>query len=281
MKEIMLKKSSVHIKTFDKWFWICSIVFVLLMGIICFFPYWLTGNGSERLNFRETGPIGDTIGGIMGPFIAMIASWLTFIAFWVQFKANQMQRADIAIERFEQRLFEMLNLLQITVNGTRAIHANNEFYLKNKNEYVGREVFQYIYNERPYVIDWSHSYYYNGLQELFANKELDAGLKEYLSDDSVRDLDNYFRLLYRILKSIDNMDKLSRDEKYEYCCIVRATLSRYELLVLFYNCLSTNGIEKFKPLVEKYAIFNNLRIDELGKEEHRDLYKQSAYEYEP
>ncbi len=277
----MLKKSSVHIKTFDKWFWICSIVFVLLMGIICFFPYWLTGNGSERLNFRETGPIGDTIGGIMGPFIAMIASWLTFIAFWVQFKANQMQRADIAIERFEQRLFEMLNLLQITVNGTRAIHANNEFYLKNKNEYVGREVFQYIYNERPYVIDWSHSYYYNGLQELFANKELDAGLKEYLSDDSVRDLDNYFRLLYRILKSIDNMDKLSRDEKYEYCCIVRATLSRYELLVLFYNCLSTNGIEKFKPLVEKYAIFNNLRIDELGKEEHRDLYKQSAYEYEP
>lgn len=277
----MLKKSSVHIKTFDKWFWICSIVFVLLMGIICFFPYWLTGNGSERLNFRETGPIGDTIGGIMGPFIAMIASWLTFIAFWVQFKANQMQRADIAIERFEQRLFEMLNLLQITVNGTRAIHANNEFYLKNKNEYVGREVFQYIYNERPYVIDWSHSYYYNGLQELFANKELDAGLKEYLSDDSVRDLDNYFRLLYRILKSIDNMDKLSRDEKYEYCCIVRATLSRYELLVLFYNCLSTNGIEKIKPLVEKYAIFNNLRIDELGKEEHRDLYKQSAYEYEP
>lgn len=277
----MLKKSSVHIKTFDKWFWICSIVFVLLMGIICFFPYWLTGNGSERLNFREAGPIGDTIGGIMGPFIAMIASWLTFIAFWVQFKANQMQRADIAIERFEQRLFEMLNLLQITVNGTRAIHANNEFYLKNKNEYVGREVFQYIYNERPYVIDWSHSYYYNGLQELFANKELDAGLKEYLSDDSVRDLDNYFRLLYRILKSIDNMDKLSRDEKYEYCCIVRATLSRYELLVLFYNCLSTNGIEKFKPLVEKYAIFNNLRIDELGKEEHRDLYKQSAYEYEP
>lgn len=277
----MLKKTSVHIKTFDKWFWICSIVFVLLMGIICFFPYWLTGNGSERLNFRETGPIGDTIGGIMGPFIAMIASWLTFIAFWVQFKANQMQRADIAIERFEQRFFEMLNLLQNTVDGTRAILTNIELYPNKKNEYVGREVFQYIYNERLYAIDRSRPFLYNGLQELFANKELDAGLKEYLRDDSVRDLDNYFRLLYRIIKSVDNMDKLSRDEKYEYCCIVRATLSRYELLVLFYNCLSTNGIEKFKPLVEKYAIFNNLRIDELGKEEHRGLYKQSAYEYEP
>ena len=117
------------------------------MGIICFFPYWLTGNGSERLNFRETGPIGDTIGGIMGPFIAMIASWLTFIAFWVQFKANQMQRADIAIERFEQRFFEMLNLLQNTVDGTRAILTNIEPYPNKKNEYVGREVFQYIYGK--------------------------------------------------------------------------------------------------------------------------------------
>lgn len=102
-----------------------------------------------------------------------------------------------------------------------------------------------------------------------------------MQDDAVRDLDNYFRLLYRIFKSIDDMDKLSRDEKYEYCCIVRATLSRYELLVLFYNCLSSNGLEKFKPLVERYAVFNNLRTDELGRAEHRGMYKNSAYEYDP
>lgn len=278
----MNKKASFRIKTFDTWFWVSSLGFFVLMGIICFFPYCFTRGGTEELNFSETGSIGDTIGGIMGPFIAMIASWLTFIAFWVQYKANQMQRADIAIERFEQRLFEMLGLLQETVNG----HIGKFQYLglsynSELKECNGREIFQYIYEDKPFDIQWDIDTCYSGLKELFRVKDLSYGLEEYVRDDAVRDLDNYFRLLYRIFKSIDDMDKLSRDEKYEYCCIVRATLSRYELLVLFYNCLSSNGVEKFKPLVERYAIFNNLRTDELGRAEHRGLYKNSAYEYDP
>ena len=278
----MNKKASFRIKTFDTWFWVSSLVFVVLMGIICFFPYWFTRGGTEELNFIETGSIGDTIGGIMGPFIAMIASWLTFIAFWVQYKANQMQRADIAIERFEQRLFEMLGLLQETVNGNigRFQYLGLSFNSELK-ECNGREIFQYIYEDKPFDIQWDIDTCYSGLKELFRVKDLSYGLEEYVRDDAVRDLDNYFRLLYRIFKSIDDMDKLSRDEKYEYCCIVRATLSRYELLVLFYNCLSSNGVEKFKPLVERYAIFNNLRTDELGRAEHRGMYKNSAYEYDP
>lgn len=276
----MNKKAPSRIKTFDTWFWVSSLVFVVLMGIICFFPYWFTRGGTEELNFSKTGSIGDTIGGIMGPFIAMIASWLTFIAFWVQYKANQMQRADIAIERFEQRLFEMLGLLQETVNGHigRFQYHGLSFYSELK-ECKGREIFQYLYEDKPFEIQWEKDTCSSGLKELFRNKELNYGLEEYVRDDAVRDLDNYFRLLYRIFKSIDDMDKLSRDEKYEYCCIVRATLSRYELLVLFYNCLSSNGVEKFKPLVERYAIFNNLRTDELGRAEHRDLYEKGAFEY--
>ena len=44
--------------------------------------------------FSDTGEIGDTIGGITGPFIAIAAAGLTFIAFWVQYKANIQQRQD-------------------------------------------------------------------------------------------------------------------------------------------------------------------------------------------
>lgn len=58
-------------------------------------------------------------------------------------------------------------------------------------------------------------------------------------------------------------------------------MSDYELVILFYNCLAQkdNGIEenKFKPLIEKYAIFNNLREDLLAKEEHYDLYDKGVY----
>ncbi|WP_373060417.1 hypothetical protein [Zunongwangia sp. H14] len=43
------------------------------------------------LNFTETGQIGDTIGGILNPFIALAGVLLTFLAFYMQIKANQIQ----------------------------------------------------------------------------------------------------------------------------------------------------------------------------------------------
>ena len=53
--------------------------------------------------------------------------------------------------------------------------------------------------------------------------------------------------------------------------------------MLFYNCLAQkdNGTEenKFKPLIETYAIFNNLREDLLAKEDHYKLYNDGAYNY--
>ena len=50
--------------------------------------------------------IRDTIGGIMGLFIAIVASLLTFLTF----KANKQQPYDIGVERFESNLFQMLQM---------------------------------------------------------------------------------------------------------------------------------------------------------------------------
>jgi hypothetical protein len=66
-------------------------------------------------------------------------------------------------------------------------------------------------------------------------------------------------------------------ERYKYTCIVRAQLSDYELLLLFYNCLSDNGVEKFKPLVEEYAILKNLPQEDILKSEWINDYKKSAF----
>lgn len=98
-------------KFFDKSFWITIILFLGLVGTICFFPYWFTDSlFGKKLDFYKTGQIGDTIGGIMGPFVAIVASILTFLAFWAQFKANEQQRIDIKLERFENKFYEMLRL---------------------------------------------------------------------------------------------------------------------------------------------------------------------------
>lgn len=38
---------------------------------------------SQELNFTETGNIGDTIGGLMNPFIALAGVIVTFLAFYL------------------------------------------------------------------------------------------------------------------------------------------------------------------------------------------------------
>jgi len=116
------KENSKKNKTFTRDFWWCLLVFIALIVIICCFPAWFTESG--WLDFRNTGQIGDTIGGIMGPFVAIAAAILTFLAFWVQFKANEQQRKDIARERFENNFFELLhlhreNLLELECNGRK------------------------------------------------------------------------------------------------------------------------------------------------------------------
>ena len=55
--------------TFDKGFWKSFIWFLVIALLICCLP-WLLAKHSW-IDFLTTGEIGDTIGGIMGPFIAI------------------------------------------------------------------------------------------------------------------------------------------------------------------------------------------------------------------
>ena len=85
--------------TFDKGFRKSFVWFIGIALLICCLP-WLLAKHSW-IDFSTTGEIGDTIGGIMGPFIAIAAAGLTFIAFWVQYKANIQQRHDILMSNLE------------------------------------------------------------------------------------------------------------------------------------------------------------------------------------
>ena len=88
------------------------------------------------------------------------------------------------------------------------------------------------------------------------------------------DVGNYFRNLYHIIKFVDRSQV---DDKRMYTNLVRAQLSSHELLLLFYNCLTHLGEEKFKPLIEKYALLKNMPIDELIDESHTRWYTTDAF----
>lgn len=98
------KANPKEIETFDRSFWISVSIFILIILAICSFPYVFTRHWNKvGIYFHDTGQIGDTIGGIMGPFIAIAASLLTFFAFWVQYKANIQQRQLFEIQTREQK----------------------------------------------------------------------------------------------------------------------------------------------------------------------------------
>jgi len=75
-------------------------------------------------------------------------------------------------------------------------------------------------------------------------------------------LDSFYRVLYRLLKWIDEQspDSLSDTDKWLYISIVRSQLSWIEMVFLFYNGMTERGA-KFKPLIERYALFDNLTVE--------------------
>lgn len=64
-----------------------------------------------------------------------------------------------------------------------------------------------------------------------------------------------FGHLYTILKFIQQNDWLGEQEQYKYATFVRATLSRYEFVMLYYNGFLHPMMKK---LMETYCMLNNL-----------------------
>ena len=187
------------------------------------------------------------------------------------------QNKTMKRQRFENTFFNMLSLQQeITHNLSYENPIQDEAELMRydvkQRTYKNRAVFEGLYTNA--IIDYDGSRCYGGI----INKLAIHGCAAYSLVRGLSFLDHYFRHLYRIFKYVDTSDSISEDERYEYACIVRSQLSDYELVMLFYNCLTSNGQEKFKPLIEKYVIFNNLREELLANVEHKKLYAETAYD---
>lgn len=132
----------------------------------------------------------------------------------------------------------------------------------------GRDYFRHIYSNT--------ALYYNYMDPATSQRtELNKIFKTYeqVFHENQDQLGHYFRNLYQILRLIDESDALkTHEEKMVYIRIIRAQLSTYEHLLLFYNTMSKYGRDKFKPLIDKYDLFDNMNNDLLLNERHKELY---------
>lgn len=185
------------------------------------------------------------------------------------------QNETLKIQRFENTFFNMLSQFQEVVNSLTAS------YKSRGDEIVvdGREVFKVGFEDMSvFIIEKPENdkelRRYKGIKGTLKSE----GLEGYVKADVPSNFDHYFRLLYRILKFVKDTPLISEfDDEYEYTSMLRAILSRYELVWLYYNGLSEYGCEKLKPLIERYAMLKNLREDLLVEDIDVGAYAASAY----
>jgi hypothetical protein len=160
--------------------------FIILSFIL---PYFITKY--SVIDFTKTGQIGDTLGGIMNPFVAIGGAILTYLAFYIQFKANKLQREQfiqqIALEKdqfkqefdvqkeqfilsqFENQFYEMIRLHKENVNDLKLDNTNTQgraiFQLYIEELSIAYYVAKIAFNKDPdYHINYAYGIFFHGLK---------------------------------------------------------------------------------------------------------------------
>ncbi len=180
------------------------------------------------------------------------------------------QNNTLRQQKFENTFFQLLSLFNSIVNSLD---------IRNRKTLVvttsGRDCFVVFYRRLANHLNsiiYGEASAMKDLSEATAVQTVEAYDKLYSEDKS--DMSHYFRTIYHIIKFVD---KSEIENKKQYISIARAQLSSYEQILIFYNCLHENGNEKFKPLIEKYALFKNIDSSLLVNQEHVKEYENGAY----
>ncbi len=175
----------------------------------------------------------------------------------------ELQNSTLVKQNFENTFFELLKIHNDITNGIDLIDGKGRVT-------QGRDCFKVFYERLKK--DWGRN-----MNSLKGECELDRVNKTYLNfyEKHQSEFGHYFRSLFNIIKLVD---RSSIEEKRLYTNLVRAQLSSFELTLLFYNLLSEMGSEKFKPLVEKYALLKTVPRKELiNPPDHLPLFHDSAF----
>lgn len=268
--------------------------------------------GGQPLALTETGQVGDFIGGVVGALWSFTGVLLFYLSLRLQRKEFELQRDELSqtreefktqnntlrLQRFENTFFNLISLHHQIVNSIdfdiyegkkyNSMSLSEQGRLAQELNLItlnGRDVFKYHYNQfrnKVYVTD-----------------NLENTMKKYMEYWELvqTDFGHYFRNLYRIVKIVNETEFYTYEElrgkldensneyntknfevRYRYISMLRAQLSDYELLWLFYNCLSDNGSEKFKPLVEKFSLLKNMPKNKLIASYGLGEYTLTAFE---
>jgi hypothetical protein len=265
-----------------------GLFIVALVYLLSIFGYsYLHFPATTDPNATTWGTFGDYIGGLLNPvfsFLAFIALLFTIVLqrrelalstkeLKTSAKALKEQSESLKLQNFENTFFQMLKLHNEIIQGMEISHPPGS----HLQGYRGRGCFWKYYEKftshyKGHGGDTPESSSYPDEKSL-----IDGAYNSFFKENDVS-VAHYFRNLFAIIKFVDSTDLHTQDTKKGYVDILRAQLSSYELLLLFYHCLWHVERKEFKPFIDGYELLKFMDISALNNSDaHIRLYGKRAY----
>ena len=231
------------------------------------------------LFFRDSnfGEWGDFFGGVLNPILTFLTFMGLLITIIIQQKelkesrnefkgqkeALEKQQIEMTIQSFDNKFFQMLNSFNnitesLVINGPKTgkdVFAEHIDVLKQRIRYRYNEDLSKGKKDSNKII-----YFLNVFNDF--NNAYDTTFKYY------------FINLYQLIKYIDEDIPYKGEEKInkakKYTNIIRAQLSKNELILLAYNAIGIIEFcgDDYKKLIEKYSFFEHLRYDDFNNDNY-------------
>ncbi|MCG7320186.1 putative phage abortive infection protein [Brevibacillus laterosporus] len=222
-----------------------TVVLIIYSIVLYFLTKYFDGKTPEELTFFDN--VGSWYGGIFGAVFGFLTLVFIVLTYQLTIEQKKEQEKQVRKQSFENTFFQLISLHISIVDSITFPYSQDE------NASVGRKSFYFFYEELKH--------FYNRKCSLLSKPDLpDEVIQLYLAEiykdffiKHQSQIGHYFRNLYHIVKFIDEAVFLNKDEKIGYIRFLRAQLSSYEMLLLFYNLQSQWGKE-FNPLAEKYRL---------------------------
>lgn len=201
---------------------------------------------TRNSDYKDTGAIGDTIGGLTAPVFNLIASILVFISFKEQYKANQLQK-----DALEQEI--------------KRTNSNNEY-----NQIID------LINEIKHGIDALYFYHVNG-NEGYNGIDAIAHLDRSLFDDKQyskvfwEDLVSSLNLIVFTINKINCYEYQKSEQQvlkikfYNYLKKISGNINEYSLRLQNAQMASSNNH------FDSFTSFENV-ITEFVKSTHEEVF---------
>ena len=225
------------------------------------------------------GQFGDFIGGSLNPIFSFSALFALLYTVVLQSRelrhsTEQLERSAEALDKqnavlvrqsFESTFFQLLTLYREVVQHLSVDLDRIVDVRLKKVRFDDRACFAELHAELM-----KHFQPVQRGDVLGGRREaLNEGYKAFYA--SFGDLvGHYFRTIYNIIKFVEQIE-MPEETKKTYVNLLRAQLSRYELGLLLYNCVSDFGWEKMRPLVLKYRVLKHVEDSVLASPADRDL----------